>query len=630
MSSLLAQLLEYRRLGWAVVPACPPDHRGVKPVHTQSCNAPGETPLFAWRSYEDQLPTEGDLRAAAQFAPAGCNLCLILGRTSGVLVLETAGSFAAWCEAQGQAAAATVLASGPAGKERAFFRLERGEAVATQMFGASQGIEPARVWSQGTYLLLPPGNDRHAFLHEWREGCAPRQRQVAPCPDWLRERLGMTRTTERVEHSAGSTEYRVPSAPEYESSSTEYSVLGTGSPPRTAGQEANVTLPPPSSPAIDALPSPAPPPNTDGFVVISEVAPCAVPWVWPGWIPAGKITVLDGDPGAGKSTLLIDLAARLSRGRAMPDGQAAGPAAVILLTAEDNLADTVRPRLEAADADLARCHSWRAVEGSRQLLLPRDLGLLERRVQETGARLLIVDPFFAFLDGRLDGNRDQHVRICLSQLSGLCERHNLAAVLVRHLTKRGPQKALYRGGGSIGIIGSARAGLLLARDPERPTGRILAGTKRNLAEGGPSLALHLETVTETGTRRICRVVWDGPCQQDADQLLAPAAGPNEQGRLREAVEFLRTFLGSCPRSATEVFRVAATAGVTPKTLRRAKEVLGVYSEKDKYNFEGHWHWVLPGWKSSFVVKSIAEIGRERDEAAAEAAAALESQAHPTE
>jgi hypothetical protein len=45
MSSLLAQLLEYRRLGWAVVPACPPDHRGVKPVHAQGCNTPAETPL---------------------------------------------------------------------------------------------------------------------------------------------------------------------------------------------------------------------------------------------------------------------------------------------------------------------------------------------------------------------------------------------------------------------------------------------------------------------------------------------------------------------------------------------------------------------------------------------------------
>ena len=55
MSSLLAQLLEYRRLGWAIVPACPPDHRGVKPVHAQGCNTPGETPLFAWRSYEDQI-----------------------------------------------------------------------------------------------------------------------------------------------------------------------------------------------------------------------------------------------------------------------------------------------------------------------------------------------------------------------------------------------------------------------------------------------------------------------------------------------------------------------------------------------------------------------------------------------
>ena len=148
---------------------------------------------------------------AAQFAPAGCNLCLILGRASGVLVLETPGSFAAWCEAQGQAAAATVLAGGPAGKERAFFRLERGEAVATQMLCASQGTEPARVCSQGTYLLLPPSSDRHAFLHEWREGRAPRQRQVAPCPDWLRERLGLSRRTERVERSAGSTEYPVPS-----------------------------------------------------------------------------------------------------------------------------------------------------------------------------------------------------------------------------------------------------------------------------------------------------------------------------------------------------------------------------------------------------------------------------------
>src|SRR5207244_3113910 len=92
-------------------------------------------------------------------------------------------------------------------------------AVATQMLSASQGTESARVCSQGTYLLLPPGSDRHAFLHEWREGCAPRQRQVAPCPDWLRERLGLSRRMERVEHSAGSTEYRV--------SSTEYRVHST-------------------------------------------------------------------------------------------------------------------------------------------------------------------------------------------------------------------------------------------------------------------------------------------------------------------------------------------------------------------------------------------------------------------
>src|SRR5207244_6352437 len=108
MSSLLTQLLEYRRLGWPVVPACSPSHQSVELAHVRDCNTPGETPLFAWRGYEEQLPTEGELRAAVQFAPAGCNVCVILGRASGLLVIESTGSFEAWCDAQGQTAPATV------------------------------------------------------------------------------------------------------------------------------------------------------------------------------------------------------------------------------------------------------------------------------------------------------------------------------------------------------------------------------------------------------------------------------------------------------------------------------------------------------------------------------------------
>src|SRR5258706_515693 len=47
-------------------------------------------------------------------------------------------------------------------------------------------------------------------------------------------------------------------------------------------------------------------------------------WLWPGRIPLGTITLVDGDPGLGKSLLTLDLVARVTRGAAMPDGTGGG------------------------------------------------------------------------------------------------------------------------------------------------------------------------------------------------------------------------------------------------------------------------------------------------------------------
>ncbi len=81
------------------------------------------------------------------------------------------------------------------------------------------------------------------------------------------------------------------------------------------------------------------------LVCMADVQPERVKWLWPGRIPLGKITTLAGDPGLGKSFVTIDLAARISNGSPWPDDLAthAPTGGAVLLTAEDDLGDTVRP-----------------------------------------------------------------------------------------------------------------------------------------------------------------------------------------------------------------------------------------------------------------------------------------------
>jgi AAA domain len=329
-----------------------------------------------------------------------------------------------------------------------------------------------------------------------------------------------------------------------------------------------------------------------GFLSLDRVSPRQVEWLWPGWIPRGRVTLLDGDPGLGKSTLLLDLAARLSTGHEMPDGAPVEAGAVILLAGEDDLEETVRPRLEAAGADLARCHCLASVlhEGTKlPPRLPGDLPILEQHVLETGARLLVVDPFLAFLDDAVDSYREQSIRACLQQLGELCVRQRLACVLVRHLTKYGSQRAIYRGGGSIAIMAAARAALLLAADPADPTNRVLAVSKTNLAQTPPSLGLGFEAVDG----RVSRAVWKGTSPESADSLLGRVPDAREQTRLEEAVKLLKKILYTNePRPATEVYREAATAGITPTTLRRAKERLAVRSVRIPWADPPQWGWVL--------------------------------------
>ena len=329
------------------------------------------------------------------------------------------------------------------------------------------------------------------------------------------------------------------------------------------------------------------------LVRLADVAPKKVRWLWPGRIPLGKLTVLDGDPGLGKSLLTLDLAARLTRNSPMPDGTVSDlhePRNVVLLSAEDDVEDTIRPRLDRAGADVERIELLARVRDSSGERGPTiaDLAVLDEAIRSTMAVLVTVDPFMAYLPDQRDAHRDHDVRRTLAPLTDLAARTGAAMLAIRHLSKgSGDGNPLYRGGGSIGIIGAARSGLLVAPDPNaRESGRrILVVTKSNLAAKPPALAYRIETLDD-----VARIVWDGPTEHTAEELLASSLPDDERSALDEAAAFLRDYLAEGDRPANGVKTAARQAGIAPRTLERARVRAGVTFHRQ--GFGGPFVWSL--------------------------------------
>ncbi len=327
--------------------------------------------------------------------------------------------------------------------------------------------------------------------------------------------------------------------------------------------------------------------------MVGDVAPERVEWLWPGRVPFGKLVVLDGDPGLGKSTLMLDIAARCSTGSPLPDGsRLAGPISTLILSAEDSVGDTIRPRLEAGGADLERVRVFRSLddgEGPRPPVLPGDLDVVEALVQEDGARLVIVDPLMAYLGGQYDAHRDQDVRRALHVFAAWAERTGAALVVVRHLNKAPGGNPIYRGGGSIGIVGAARAGMVIAPDPADEKRRVVACLKSNLSAEPASLAYRL---VPDEVHDCARVQWDGASHLRAVELL----NPPRESKLAAADGFLENLLADGPVLVGEIKSEAQAEGISWRTVERAKDDLSVAAFRKGEPGRrggGSWWWKLP-------------------------------------
>jgi putative DNA primase/helicase len=328
---------------------------------------------------------------------------------------------------------------------------------------------------------------------------------------------------------------------------------------------------------------------------VASFKPRKLSWLWKPFIPYGMSTCMFGDGDIGKSTILLDIAARISTGEPMPSiggvtKKSSKPRSVLILGKEEDVPRIVRPRLEAARADLKRVHIvGYEVPGAPDDFDPIDrLDTKAKELEELVQRhrdvdLIIIEAIDDFL-GKLDMYSDADVRTLLAPLGRLAARHDLAVTFILHLNKSTEQAAKHRGLGSIAFRNVPRSRLLVAKDS---VGQHFMVQEKGNYSRSDERAVSFELVSAPTNRAVAIVEWGTEWEKvDPDDLVAA----KKLSKQRDAVVRLREWLADGPVHSDELRKRARELDISPRTLDLAKKVLGVQSKKHR---SGGWFWHLP-------------------------------------
>ena len=322
-------------------------------------------------------------------------------------------------------------------------------------------------------------------------------------------------------------------------------------------------------------------------LILSDVEAKRVPWLWQDFIPLGRATLISGDPGSAKTWFCLDLAARLSKGYDWPDGSPGiGPARTYYLTVEDDLHDTIRPRIDSLGGDPAMIAVFNSEHPLHlDLNKPEGLRRLENELVRLGnIRLVVIDPIIDF-SGDSNPNAGEEVRALLTPLIRLASKLNFALILIGHLNKAQTMSAIYRAGGSTsGWLGKCRAAFMIFRDIDDKALRHVVPIKANLAPQDPR-QLEFRIISGRLEAEVSKE------DVDPDEQLNPQRGPNPKER-DEAVSWLAEFFADREEiPSKEVDEAAKTQGISEKTLKRAKKKAG-YKAVKRYVEGGKSHWAV--------------------------------------
>jgi putative DNA primase/helicase len=349
---------------------------------------------------------------------------------------------------------------------------------------------------------------------------------------------------------------------------------------------------------------------------MSDIQAQPVLWLWLGRIARGKVSMLAGDPGLGKSQICASLAAIVTTGGLWPvDRSPCDVGSVLILSAEDDAADTIRPRLEAAGADLDRVHILDAVKDmdygravERGFDLSRDLDHLSAALDDLGdVALVVIDPITSYL-GATDSHKTADVRAVLSPLGALAAKKGVAILAVNHMRKSQAGGAMMQITGSMAFVAHARAAYVVAKDRDDPERRLMLPAKNNIGNDASGYAFRLESIELPSGIHTSRVAWEPDLVTDvtADEAAAPAEASEGRSALEEAAEFLRELLADGPMPAKRVLAEAREAGHAEKTIRRACRGL-----VDRQKLGGNYGSGAQQWVWALKMAKTPEDGQEK-------------------
>lgn len=586
----LETALEYAKMGLCIIPV-----------------GPNKISLIKWEPYQNRCSTIDEINMWWRQWPQA-NPALVTGMVSGVVALDLDKKYSR--TSKEFTLPPTACAKSGSGGEHFFFKYPSNTSVKSGSAISGLGVDCR---GDKGYILLSPSINENGGIYEWIVPLESKN-DLAEMPDWLLKitttqsdsdkkwLMGkdgvlegqrndtaasmsgkiLSSTVPELQESLGWEQLRVwnskniPSIPEKELRSVWESI-----------KKRHVENKPQQKIKGKAL-----------IQCFADIQPEPISWLWPERIALGKLTLIAGDPGLGKSLISTSIAAAISKGYLWPVDNTVAPIGdVVFISAEDDPADTVRPRLDAAGADCSRIHILKAIQcvevdadgkpTQRMFSLKNDIPVLEEVMSALpNCKLIVVDPISAYMDGT-ESHANADVRGLLAPLAELAGRYKVAVVAISHLNKNNNGNAMYRTMGSLAFIAAARAAFLVTKDKDT-LGRVLVlPIKNNIAKVKTGLAYSV-IEAENGAPLMA---WESkPVEMTADDALSIGESNDEKSDTDWAIDFLEDILRNGPVSATEIIKDSKRLGIKEKALRRAREKLNIKTKK--LSFTGGWSWSL--------------------------------------
>ena len=330
-------------------------------------------------------------------------------------------------------------------------------------------------------------------------------------------------------------------------------------------------------------------PKTDmsKYIRLSTVESTKAEWLWYPYIPSGKITLMTADPGTGKTFFSLYLASQISTGRPFYGQELYNkPGVVVYQTAEDGIADTLKPRLEPMNPNFENIYIFNEEKESLSLSDEN----IERIMNDLHPKLLIFDPLQAYLGADVDMHRANEVRPVLGRIGHLAEKYKCAIIFIMHNSKTSQNSALYRALGSIDIPAVARSMLILGKDPDNPNkGKIMCHEKSSLAPRGRSILFEIDP-NKGG------IVFGGFSDLKADDILNVCSGARDKPSAKKnavADDLLEMFDGEEYITLSSIKELCQELECSRGTLYNARDELQLQSFSVGFGKNKTTYWLLP-------------------------------------